>query len=65
MTIVGSDARHLPRQGDADRERRKAFSEELRRDMVVHPVTVEIAELAGRIEGEQPAGVSVSRSKTC
>jgi predicted nucleic acid-binding protein len=42
-------------KNDADRERRRAFSEELRRDMVVHPVTVEIAELAGRIEGEQAA----------
>jgi tRNA(fMet)-specific endonuclease VapC len=40
-------------KSEADRERRQAFSEELRRDMVVHPVTVEIAELAGRIEGEQ------------
>jgi len=35
-------------KSDADRERRRAFSEELRRDMVVHPVTVEIAQLAGR-----------------
>jgi predicted nucleic acid-binding protein len=48
-------------KSDADRERRRAFSEELRRDMVVHPVTVEIAELAGRIEGEQAArGVSIT-----
>lgn len=48
-------------KSDADRERRSAFSDELRRDMVVHPVTVEIAELAGRIEGEQAArGVSVA-----
>jgi tRNA(fMet)-specific endonuclease VapC len=48
-------------KNDADRERRRAFSEELRRDMVVHPVTVEIAELAGRIEGEQAArGVNVA-----
>jgi predicted nucleic acid-binding protein len=46
---------------DATRERRRAFSEELRRDMVVHPVTVEIAELAGRIEGEQAArGISIA-----
>jgi len=44
-----------------DRERRRAFSEELRRDMVVQPVTVEIAELAGRIEGEQAArGVTIA-----
>jgi tRNA(fMet)-specific endonuclease VapC len=48
-------------KSDADRERRRAFSEELRRDMAVHPVTVEIAELAGRIEGEQAArGVSIA-----
>jgi tRNA(fMet)-specific endonuclease VapC len=48
-------------KSEADRERRRAFSEELRRDMVVHPVTVEIAELAGRIEGEQAArGVSIA-----
>ena len=48
-------------KSDADRERRRAFSEELRRDMVVHPVTVEIAELAGRIEGEQAArGISIA-----
>jgi tRNA(fMet)-specific endonuclease VapC len=48
-------------KSDADRERRRAFSVELRRDMLVHPVTVEIAELAGRIEGEQAArGVSIA-----
>jgi len=48
-------------KSDADRDRRRAFSEELRRDMVVHPVTVEIAELAGRIEGGQAArGVSIA-----
>jgi tRNA(fMet)-specific endonuclease VapC len=48
-------------KSDADRERRRAFSEELRRDMAVYPVTVEIAELAGRIEGEQAArGVSIT-----
>jgi len=48
-------------KSDADRERRRAFSEELRRDMAVHPLTVEIAELAGRIEGEQAArGVSIA-----
>jgi len=48
-------------QTSTDRDRRRAFSEELRQDMVVHPVTVEIAELAGRIEGEQAAlGVSIA-----
>lgn len=46
---------------DADRQRRRAFVQELRRDVAVVPVTAEIAELAGRIEGEQAArGVSVA-----
>jgi predicted nucleic acid-binding protein len=43
-------------KSDTDRERRRAFTEELFRDMTVHPVTLEIAQLAGRIEGEQAAG---------
>lgn len=48
-------------KNDADRERRRVFSGELRSDMMVHPVTVEIAELAGRIEGEQAArGISIA-----
>ena len=48
-------------QKDADRQRRRSFAEELRRDMVVHPISVEIAELAGRIEGEQAArGVTIA-----
>ena len=46
---------------DADRDRRRAFSNELRRDLVVHSVSVEIAELAGRIEGEQAArGINIA-----
>jgi predicted nucleic acid-binding protein len=46
---------------DADRERRRAFTQELRRDVAVVPVTAEIAELAGRIEGEQAArGISIA-----
>lgn len=46
---------------DADRERRRAFTQELRHDVAVVPVTAEIAELAGRIEGEQAArGVSIA-----
>jgi tRNA(fMet)-specific endonuclease VapC len=48
-------------KSDADRERRREFTEELCRDLVVHPVTLEIAQLAGKIEGEQAArGVSVA-----
>lgn len=40
---------------DADRMQRATFVEELSRDMIVHPVSLEIAQLAGRIEGEQTA----------
>jgi predicted nucleic acid-binding protein len=48
-------------QAEADRERRQAFVEELCRDMIVYPVTLEIARLAGKIEGEQAArGVSIA-----
>ena len=43
----------------ADRVRRREFTEELCRDLIVHPVSLAIAQLAGRIEGEQAAkGVS-------
>ena len=46
---------------DADRTRRRAFADELVRDMIVHPFSLEIAQLAGRIEGEQAArGVSIA-----
>ncbi|HLI76808.1 MAG TPA: PIN domain-containing protein [Acidobacteriaceae bacterium] len=46
---------------DADRERRRAFCNELCRDMIVHPVSLEIAQLAGRIEGEQAAkGIAIA-----
>jgi predicted nucleic acid-binding protein len=48
-------------KSDTDRERRHTFTEELCRDMTVHPVTVEIAQLAGKVEGEQAAqGVSIA-----
>jgi tRNA(fMet)-specific endonuclease VapC len=48
-------------KSDADRERRRAFTEELCRDIAVYPVTLEIAQLAGRVEGEQAArGVSIA-----
>jgi predicted nucleic acid-binding protein len=46
---------------DADRIRRKAFADELARDLIVHPVSLRIAQLAGRIEGEQAAkGISIA-----
>ena len=40
-------------KSDADRERREAFCEELYQAVAVHPLTLEIARLAGRIHGEQ------------
>lgn len=46
---------------DAERVRRQAFADELARDMIVHPVSLAIAQLAGRIEGEQAArGISIA-----
>lgn len=48
-------------RADADKVRRKAFADELARDMIVHPVSLGIAQLAGRIEGEQAAkGISIA-----
>ena len=40
---------------DADRLRRLAFIDELCRDVPVHPVTLEIARVIGRVEGQQAA----------
>jgi predicted nucleic acid-binding protein len=46
---------------EADRVRRRAFTDELFRDLIIHPVTLAIAQLAGRIEGEQAAkGISIA-----
>jgi len=39
----------------AARDRRRDFAEDLMQSLTVFPVTVEIAQLAGRIEGEQAA----------
>lgn len=45
---------------DVHRERRRIFMEDICRTLVVHPVTLEIAQLAGRIEGEQAAkGIAI------
>lgn len=38
---------------EADRMRRRIFSEGVFHDLIVHPLSLEIAQLAGRIEGEQ------------
>lgn len=46
---------------EADRVRRKAFADELVRDIIVHPVSLGIAQLSGRIEGEQAKrGISIA-----
>lgn len=42
-------------QEEARQRRRLAFVEELCRDVPVHPITLEIARQAGRIEGQQEA----------
>jgi predicted nucleic acid-binding protein len=43
------------------RQRRQAFVDELIRDVPVHPVTLEIARIAGRTEGDQAAhGVTIA-----
>jgi predicted nucleic acid-binding protein len=48
-------------KNDADREKRRLFTEELCRDVAVHAVTLEVAQLAGKIEGEQASqGVSIA-----
>ncbi len=48
-------------KSDGDRERRRLFTGELLRDVPVHPVTMGIAQLAGKIEGEQASrGVTIS-----
>ena len=46
---------------DVRRHRRQAFVDELIRDVPVHPVNIETAKLAGRIEGAQAAeGITIS-----
>ena len=48
-------------RNDADRERRRVFCEGVLQDLIVHPVSLEIAQLAGRIEGEQAAqGIAIA-----
>jgi len=36
-------------------KRRREFSDTIFRNLIVHPLTLEIAQLAGRIEGQQAA----------
>ncbi len=46
---------------EIDRARRQTFAEEVYRDMVVHPLDFEVANLVGQIQAEQMAqGVSIA-----
>jgi predicted nucleic acid-binding protein len=46
---------------DAQRLQRKIFAEDVYHDLIVHPVSLAIAQLAGQIEGEQAAkGISIA-----
>src|ERR1700733_12240817 len=42
-------------KAETDRTRRRIFAEGISRELLAYPVTLEIAQLAGRIEGEQAA----------
>jgi tRNA(fMet)-specific endonuclease VapC len=45
---------------EAEKERRRTYTEKAFRDLGIHTVTLEIAQLAGRIEGEQAAkGIAI------
>jgi predicted nucleic acid-binding protein len=45
----------------ADRQRRETFVEELLHSLIVCPITLEVAQLAGRIEGQQATqGISIA-----
>jgi tRNA(fMet)-specific endonuclease VapC len=52
----------IQRAGDEERrQRRQAFVDEVIRDLPVHPINVETARLAGRIEGEQAGrGITIA-----
>lgn len=46
---------------EVQRERRRVFAEGVFQDLIVHPVSLEIARLAGKIEGEQAAqGIAIA-----
>jgi predicted nucleic acid-binding protein len=46
---------------ESDQKRREAFVGELLHSLVVYPITLEIAQLAGRIEGQQAVrGISIA-----
>jgi predicted nucleic acid-binding protein len=61
MTVVELTHGIYRARSVADRDRRRAFTEDVFADLIVHPVSLPIAQLAGRIEGEQAAkGISIA-----
>jgi len=47
-------------RNERDRERRQSFTEDAFHDLLVYPVTLDVARLAGQIEGEQAAqGIAI------
>jgi tRNA(fMet)-specific endonuclease VapC len=49
---------------DAQRERRRLFAEGVFQDLIIHPVSLEIAQLAARSKASRPQKASPSPSKT-
>ncbi len=48
-------------RSEEERERRRIFCENAFRNLIVHPFTLEIGQLAGKIEGEQAAlGINIA-----
>ncbi len=48
-------------RSDADQRRRLGFIERLASNIPVHPLTIEIARIIGRVEGEQAAlGIAIA-----
>jgi predicted nucleic acid-binding protein len=46
---------------DADREQRRVFAQKAFHNLIVHPVTLDIAQLAGKIQGEEAAkGIAIA-----
>ncbi len=47
-------------RSDSDRDRRRSFAEDVFNGLAVYPVTLDIAQLAGKIEGQQAAkGIAI------
>src|SRR5207302_9795845 len=61
VTIVDTPLGRDRDESATHRRRRRAVTGDLCRDLTVHPVTLEIVQLAGKVEGEQAArGISIA-----